>query len=133
MSEVAPKSSSVPRILVAEDEPQVCDLLSDLIEDDGFEPRCVQTDRDAYAAIREERSFACMVVDVNLGRGTTGYDVARFARRIDPQLPIIYVSGETSEISYEVNGVPGSLFIAKPFTPDELLARLRKVVGDNDD
>ena len=133
MSELAPKISSSLRVLVVEDEPQVCELLSEVLGDEGFEPLCVQTDRAAYEAIREERSFACMVVDVNLGEGTTGYDIARFARRIDPQLPVVFVSGETSQSSFETNGVTGSLFVAKPFTPEELLERVRKMVGDNDD
>jgi DNA-binding response OmpR family regulator len=74
-----------------------------------------------------------MVVDVNLGAGTTGYDVARFARRIDPELAVIFVSGQTSRASFEANGVPGSLFLEKPFTVQDVLVRLRKLVGDNDD
>jgi hypothetical protein len=36
-------------------------------------------------------------------------------------------------VSFEANGVPGSLFLAKPFTTDELLEQVRKLVGDNDD
>lgn len=73
-----------------------------------------------------------MVVDVNLRSGTTGCDVARFARQIDRALPVIYVSGQTSEASFRANGVAGSLFLPKPFTPAELMDRVRKLVGDND-
>jgi predicted esterase len=32
-----------------------------------------------------------MIVDVTLGTGTTGFDVARFARQLDPHLAVIYV------------------------------------------
>jgi DNA-binding response OmpR family regulator len=74
-----------------------------------------------------------MIVDVNLGSGMTGYDVARYARTIDAALPGIYVSGQTSQVSFQIPGVAGSLFIAKPFEPVELLDRLRKLVWDNDD
>jgi DNA-binding response OmpR family regulator len=133
MSEAIRNPRSAARVLVVEDEPGVCELLSDMLEADGFQSHCVQTDRGAYEALRHDRSFACMIVDVNLGSGTTGYDVARFARQIDQALPVIYVSGQTSPKSFAANGVPGSLFLAKPFTMDELLDPLRKLVGDNDD
>jgi DNA-binding response OmpR family regulator len=133
MSEAATQTASAPCVLIVEDEPQVCELLSDIVVDEGFEPHCVGSDREAYQALDSGVSFACMVVDVNLGVGGTGYDVARFARRIDPGLPVIYVSGQTSETSYRMHGVPGSLFVPKPFSAAELMERLRKLVGDNDD
>lgn len=108
----------------------MCELVTELVADDGFEPYGVQSDEQAYDALRDCGDFACMVVDVNLGAGTTGYDVARFARRLAPAVPVIYVSGETTEESYRAHGVPGSLFLPKPFTPEELLSRLRMLVGD---
>jgi len=121
------------RVLIVEDEPHMCELLSDIVCDDGFVPHCVQTDRAAYDALQGLRGeCACMIVDVNLGSGTTGYDVARYARSLKPGLPVIYVSGQTTDLSYRKNGVPGSLFVPKPFSPDELIERLRKLVGDND-
>jgi DNA-binding response OmpR family regulator len=119
-------------ILIVEDEPQVCELLTDM-EAQGFATHCVQRDRQAYDALETGERFVCMIVDVNLGAGHTGYDVARFARKLDPGLPVIFVSGETSLESFKKNGVAGSLFVPKPFTADELLARLSKVIGDNDD
>lgn len=133
MSEAALNSASKARVLVVEDEPRICEMLTEMLELDGYGTHCVQTDRGAYEVLQHDRAFACMVVDVNLGSGTTGYDVARYARRIDPRLPVIYVSGQTSPASFEVNGVPGSLFLAKPFTADELLEQVRKLAGDNDD
>ncbi len=133
MSELAPNPGYKARVLVVEDEPSVCALLSDVLEDDGLTPCCVQSDRQAFEALRRGEAFTCMIVDVNLGSGMTGYDVARFARQLDPQLPVIYVSGQTSEDSFRANGVSGSLFLPKPFTPHELLERVRMFAGDNDD
>lgn len=133
MSELALHPAEGPSVLVVEDETQICELLKDILAEDGRRPHCVQTDREAYEALRHMRAFSCMIVDVNLGSGTTGYDVARFAREIDPALPVIYVSGQTSEDSFVKNGVPGSLFLPKPFTPADLLERVHKLTGDNDD
>jgi len=133
MSELASQPRPAATVLVVEDEPQICELVSDILSAEGLQPHCVQRDDEAYAALRSHRQFACMVVDVNLGVGTTGYDVARFARTLDAGLPIIFVSGESSERSFRANGVTGALFLPKPFSPAELLERLHMLIGDNDD
>jgi CheY-like chemotaxis protein len=51
--------------------------------------------------------------------------VARFARQVIPELPVLYVTGEASQESFEAFGVPESDFVAKPFTADDLLAKLQ--------
>lgn len=127
----APERRTV--VLVVEDEPAICDLLVEALEEHGFAARCVQKDQQAFEVLRSGGAFACMIVDVNLGAGTTGYDVARFARTIQPGLPVIYVSGQSSEESFRQNGVTGSLFVPKPFTADDLMERVQMLVGDNDD
>src|SRR5687768_16100300 len=116
------------RVLIVEDERQICELLSDILDAEGFEPKCVQNDQDAYRALEGHADFACMIVDVNLGVGTTGYDVARYARQIAPALPVIFVSGQSSPESAQANGVPGSIFLPKPFTADELMERISMLV-----
>lgn len=133
MPAVAESRSTSHRVLVVEEARELCVLLTDILESDGFATRCVQTAEEAYDALRRGENFSCMVVDVNLGAGHTGYDVARFARTLDPALPVIYVSGQTSPDSFRQHGVTGSLFLPKPFTIDELIAPIKKLVGDNDD
>jgi DNA-binding response OmpR family regulator len=133
MSQSARQPLLAARVLVVEDEPDICELISDILQAGGLRPHCVQRDREAYEALRSGRGFACMVVDVNLGAGVTGYDLARFARTLDPALPVIYVSGQISEASFKANGVTGALFLPKPFSPGELMERVHMLVGDNDD
>ena len=119
-------------VLVVEDEPPICELIADILEIEGFEPVCVNRDEEALAALRTRPAFACLVVDVNLRHGMTGYDVARYARTLDAALPVVFVSGEISAASVEANGVSGALFLSKPFTADELMAKVHVLVGDND-
>jgi DNA-binding response OmpR family regulator len=133
MSETAPHAELRHRVLVVEDEPEICELFADILLAEGFDPLCVQHDEPAFHVLRAAPDFACMIVDVNLGQGATGYDVARFARRLARALPVIVVSGQTSEASFAANSVPGSLLLPKPFSPAELMQRLRKLIGDNDD
>ena len=122
--------STVRRILVVEDEHQVCELISDMLGAEDLEVACVNSDRDAYRQLSRRGAFSAILVDINLGAGTTGFDVARFARQMDPELPVVYVSGQASEASFKAYGVPGSRFIEKPFTAEELQATVRQALGE---
>jgi DNA-binding response OmpR family regulator len=119
-------------VLVVEDDHDICELITDLLSGAGFETRCVQTDRQAYDILRTPPPFSAILVDVNLGAGTTGFDVARFARQVIPDVAVIYVSGEASPQSATTFGVPNGVFVAKPFTAEELLAAVESRVPAND-
>ena len=116
-------------VLIVEDEHQICELLSDILDGAGFDAHCVGSDKAAYSVLSGGvRRYSAILLDVNLGEGTTGFDVARFARQMSPGLPVLYVSGHASEDSFKAFGVPGSAFIAKPFDADILVAKLVELV-----
>lgn len=116
------------RVLVVEDDAGVCSVINDVLSERGYEVICVNTDEDAYEALRRGRSsFAALLVDINLGLGTTGFDVARFARRLHPNLPVMYVTGGTPE-SVSTFGVDGGTYVAKPFHPTALARQLQQQI-----
>lgn len=129
MTEPVSQTVSRSAILVVEDEPPICELIADILDAEGFASVCVNRDEEAFEALRSNPAFACLVVDVNLREGMTGYDVARYARTLDPDLPVVFVSGEISAPSVVANGVPGALFAAKPFTAEELIAKVQALAG----
>lgn len=112
------------RILIVEDDRALCALLADVLGDEGLEVACAHEDSTAYALIPTLPTFRALVVDVDLGPGPTGFDVAHFARRVIPGVLVIYISGATSNASLDAYGVPGAQFLQKPFTPNELVQRL---------
>ena len=122
---------STERVLLVDDEPAVCEALSGSLAARGLDPVCVRSDRDALSALRGPGPrFACLVVDVNLGPGVTGYDVARYARRIDEDLPVVYVSGQTTRQTFEENRVEGdTAFLEKPFSPGDLVAAIQTLIS----
>jgi CheY-like chemotaxis protein len=122
MAAAARKAERALTVLIVEDEPDVCELITEILEGAGFDAHCVSNDRAAYSALAAVQRYAAVLVDVNLGEGTTGFDVARFARQLNPRLPVIYVSGAASPGSFKAFGVPDSIFLQKPFTPHELVA-----------
>jgi DNA-binding NtrC family response regulator len=112
-------------VLVVEDDHIVCQLIGDVLQAAELQPLCVRSDREAYAFLPTLSKLRAMVVDVNLGEGTTGFDVARFARQLHPNLAVVYVTGESSAASFTACKVPDSDFLLKPFDPDDLLAKLQ--------
>lgn len=112
-------------VLVVEDDSAICGVIADIVAELGLETICAHSDKEAYAHLSSLTTIRALLADVNLGRGTTGFDVARHARSLMPRLPVLYISGEASEDSFLTFGVPGSGFIQKPFTPDELLESMR--------
>jgi DNA-binding response OmpR family regulator len=116
------------RVLIVEDDRAIRELVCDMLGSATIQCVCVKSDREAYSVIPTMPALRGLIVDVNLGAGTTGFDVARFARQVIPDLPVVYVSGHSSEQSFEAFGVPGSHFILKPFGADELIAKVRDVM-----
>ena len=109
-------------VLVVEDDHAVREVMCDALRDRGLAVDGVRNDREAYERFAASPSPSVLVIDVNLGRGTTGYDVARYARQVIPDLAVVYVSGEVKPGSFQAFGVPDSEFLEKPFAPDELVA-----------
>jgi CheY-like chemotaxis protein len=132
MAATAAETVTPRRVLVVEDDPTICELLGDLLGAEGFETVCVATDREAYSVLPTVPPFVALLVDVNLGAGTTGFDVARFARQVFPDLPVVYVTGQASPESFNAFGVPGSVLVMKPFTADELRAAMRQTLPADD-
>lgn len=118
------------RLLVVDDDAEICEVLADMLGEFGFELDCVASDRDAFARLSSE-AYDGLVLDVNLGPGVTGFDVARFARSLRADLPVVFVSGEASRASFKTFGVPGSTFVAKPFTLEELIDAVEIAIADD--
>lgn len=106
-------------VLVVEDESDVLEILQDALERRGLQVRVAGDDRSAYDLLQQEgRSFGAIVTDINLGVGTTGFDVARRARQLNPDLKVIYITGDAALL--DRFGVPDSLMFPKPFYPEDL-------------
>lgn len=115
------------RILIVEDEPLIGMGMQQSIQDAGGEVLWVQNDTSAYTALQSlGPPFDTVVLDINLGRGTTGYDVARQARILAPDVRIIYSSGSPASWADDF-GVPGAIYLPKPCTEATILSALQKI------
>jgi two-component system alkaline phosphatase synthesis response regulator PhoP len=118
--------SGVATILVVDDEPRIVRLVRDYLEHSGFN---VLTAADGPAALRMARTGRPDLVVLDLGLpGLDGLDVARALRR-DGEVPIIMLTARTEESDKLVGLELGADdYLTKPFSPKELVARVRAVL-----
>lgn len=114
------------KVLVAEDDPAIRELLMHHLQREGFE---VIAASDGNAALRFARDLADIVVlDVGLP-AVDGFEVARTLRREKRDVPIIMLTARTDEVDRIVGLELGADdYVAKPFSPREIVARVKAVM-----
>ncbi|HQR19928.1 MAG TPA: two-component system response regulator CreB [Burkholderiaceae bacterium] len=116
-----------PRILVVEDEPAIADTIVYALATDGFEPQWCATGADALNAAATQPA-ALAVLDVGLP-DINGLDLFKRLQKLDAALPVIFLTARSSEIDRVVGLELGADdYIGKPFSPRELVARVRTVL-----
>jgi len=115
-----------PIVLVAEDDAAIRDLLTHHLQRDGFEVVAVA---DGNAALRSARELADVVLlDVGLPV-IDGLEVARVLRRDKHDVPIVMLTARNDEIDRVLGLELGADdYICKPFSPREVVARVKAVL-----
>jgi DNA-binding response OmpR family regulator len=115
-------------VLLVEDEADVRELIEEAFAEHELSVLSAKTDAEAYELLAEDaKRFAVLVADINLGAGTTGFDVARRARTLNPKLEVIYITGHAAHLGRF--GVDRAMMFPKPFNPHELAERVRDLTG----
>lgn len=113
-------------ILVVDDEPKIAKLARDYLEKSGFRVLTAGDGTTALAAVRHDRPDL-VVLDLNLP-GMDGLDVCRALRR-QSAVPIIMLTARVEETDRLIGLELGADdYISKPFSPRELVARVRAVL-----
>jgi two-component system catabolic regulation response regulator CreB len=116
-----------PRILIVEDESGIADTLQYALRTEGFEPRWVQTGEEALAQVQSAPP-ALVILDVGLP-DASGFEVFKRLRALDAELPVIFLTARSDEIDRVVGLELGADdYVPKPFSPRELVARVRGVL-----
>ena len=120
------ETTNTARILVVDDDPGLRDLLQRYLEEQGYEVTAVRDGVAMDTALSQE-AFDLLILDLML----PGEDGLSLLRRLvaRPALPVIIVSARGEDIDRIVGlEVGADDYIAKPFNPRELLARVRAVL-----
>jgi len=112
------------RILIIEDEPRILDFVSRGLEAEGF---AVLGARDGQEGLRLAEAVSCdlVILDLLLPR-LDGLSVLRALEAKHPELPVVIVSAR-ADLPTKLNGfgLGARDYLTKPFSLDELLARIR--------
>lgn len=114
-----------PVILIVEDEPGIADTLQYALRTEGFEPRWCAAGETALA---QADDAALVILDVGLP-DISGFEVFKRLRAREPTLPILFLTARADEIDRVVGLELGADdYVTKPFSPRELVARVRTVL-----
>jgi DNA-binding response OmpR family regulator len=114
------------RILLVEDEFLIAEWVAQALSEQGFAVHAVS---DARAALRHLAAAPvdALFTDVNLPGGMDGAALARHARELVPDLPVVYASARFAALGIGER-VPGALFVPKPYEPNEVGRLLASLV-----
>jgi DNA-binding response OmpR family regulator len=117
---------SVPHVLAVDDEPQMRELIADYLGQNGFRVTAV-SDGEAMRRVLADEVVDLVVLDLRL-RAEDGMVLARRLRE-DSAIPFIMLTGRKDEADRVMGLELGADdYLTKPFSPRELLARIRTVL-----
>lgn len=112
------------RILVADDEPSILEVVKLYLQKEGFTVY-VANDGDQALAIEAECKPDMLILDIMLP-GQSGWDICRSLGR---QVPVIFLTAKSTEYDKITGFALGADdYITKPFSPKEMVARVKAVL-----
>ena len=115
------------KILVIDDEPVVLNGCRKVLEEDDFDVYLVPSADEALKAM-ERGGIDLLLVDVKMPKHDGIYLMQKVKEQW-PDVPVIVMSGyPTPDTITDGDKMGAAAFIAKPFTPDELLETIRQVI-----
>ncbi len=115
--------SSLPPILVVDDEPNMRDSLRVILCDEDYEVETAESAEQALGYLDQgKREYFVVITDGRLGGVLNGYDLLRRISRDWPNLPVILITAyATPKLAVEAIQAGAVDYLSKPFQPEELL------------
>jgi len=116
------------RILIVDDELDLCYILGYNLQNEGFETQYACSAEEALQKLDGEHGFSLLLLDVMMEE-MSGFEMARVLRERGDNTPIIFLTARNAENDV-LNGfeVGGDDYVTKPFSFPTLLARVRAVL-----
>ena len=116
-------------VLVVDDEADIRELVAGILSDEGYAVRTATDSDSALAAVRA-RKPALLILDIWIFEGgMDGLELLDLVKRLDPDLPVIMISGH-GNIETAVNAIKRGAyeFLEKPFKSDRLLLVVQRAL-----
>jgi DNA-binding response OmpR family regulator len=121
---------TTPILLLVENESLVREILDTALADAGFEIVVAGSGTQALTDLESDATrFRAVITDIRLGVGQDGWAVGRRARELVPDMPVVYMSGNSSH-EWASKGVPNSVMITKPFAPAQLVTAISTLITE---
>jgi DNA-binding response OmpR family regulator len=122
-------NQNVPVILVIEDDNALQGVVEDALSEGGFETAIAASGEEAVTLLMGQKTkYRALVTDISLLGRLDGWAVAQKAREIDPEFPIVYMSGAAAA-DWASKGVPNSIMLEKPFAPAQLVTAVANLLN----
>jgi two-component system cell cycle sensor histidine kinase/response regulator CckA len=124
----ATRPEKVPEtILVVEDEPDLRDLVVQVLESSGYHILEAASGKQALEQWKQRvRQIDLLLTDMVMPDGMTGCELAELLRADAPNLPVVYTSGHSAGIpGTQLADVQERHFLAKPYRPSKLVEIVR--------
>ncbi len=116
-------------VLVVEDDAPVQTIVEEALADGGFEPAIAASGEEAVTLLKGIKGkYRALVTDIQLRGVMDGWEAARRAREIDPEFPIVYMTGGNAA-DWPSRGVPNSILLTKPFAPAQLVTAVSQLLN----
>ncbi len=117
------------RIGLVEDEKVLNDLIKTYLEKEGYEVITFTKGQDTLDFIEKNNNIQLWILDIMLEDDVTGYDIIKKIRSISDEVPIIFSSARDQSID-KIMGLElgGDDYIAKPYSPRELVLRIKNML-----
>ena len=116
-------------ILVVDDERDIRELISDILEDEGFSTRKAANSDECMMALNDEEP-SLLILDIWLKDSQMdGIDILKAVKRDNPEIPVVIISGHGNvEIAVAAIKQGAYDFIEKPFNIDQLMVVIRRAM-----
>jgi CheY-like chemotaxis protein len=115
-------------VLLVEDEVLVMSLVADSLLEHGFAVQGATTADEALRYMDGGGPVDVLFTDVDLPGGMDGAELAARVRARRPEVPVVYASGRYGQSDLGAL-VPRSVFVAKPYDPDDVCTLLARLTG----
>jgi len=123
------QDSQLLLVLIVEDEALIQEMVGEALVDGGFQTEIVSSGEDAVALLKgDPTKYRALLTDVHLAGKLTGWDVAKQAREINPEMPVVYMTGAGAD-QWPSHGVPNSVLLSKPFAPAQVVTAVSQLLN----
>lgn len=119
-------------LLVVEDEPLILLGIQDALEAGGYTVLAAGNGEEALELLTSRTDeISGLITDIRLGSGPDGWQVARHAREVKPNMAIVYATGDSAH-EWASQGVPKSLLMQKPYAAAQAVSAISTLLTEAD-